>query len=253
METRCKDLLRTAREAVLQNKVTILLQPIISLQNEKILGYEILARGPVNSSVYDASVLIWAIEQAGLQSEFNEGVLRLAMSLKSSTLSKGQKLFINVDIISTVGLKYRLTNTIRESGFEPEDVVFELTERVWREKNEGNLVPSVTNAIQKEGFKVALDDMVTPVDFVTALSSRPDFVKLDMSCVSNMLTNEKHRFAVRNWVKRMHDQGIAVIGEGVDKWEKLHILKELGVDYGQGYLIGVPHPTDQVSHLSVIL
>ncbi len=238
---RINEIMEQAREAIRGGVLTLLLQPIVNLQNGEVLGYEALARGPKDGSVYEASVLTWAVERAGCEKEFCEEVVRLSMKTKAAKLPRGIKVFINLDHVPLDDMDAVLHRHVEEYGIDRSEVVFEITERLW-----GNtsgltmLIPKIVRSLQRYGYRVAMDDLATAMDMAIALTNRPDYVKLDMFCVNRIMSNREFREKVSNWVKHFSEVGIKTIAEGVDDWKKVEVLEGMGISYGQGYLIGIP-------------
>ncbi|OIP54446.1 hypothetical protein AUK10_00850 [Candidatus Gracilibacteria bacterium CG2_30_37_12] len=74
------------------------------------------------------------------------------------------------------------------------------------------------------------------------LKFKPDFLKIDMSYVRGIDTNPEHRSIVRAIVLLAHENGIMVVGEGVETEQEQLVLESIGVDYSQGYIFNKPSP-----------
>lgn len=246
MSMGCADeAIEQARAAVLGGGLSLLFQPIRELQGGVLYGYEALVRGPSGSLVYDASALTWAVDRAGCQEEFCCEVVRLVLE---AALPAGAKIFLNLDD-AAAGIK-----AFEGCSCEPKGIVLEITERLWRDKNGLRCAPAV-KSLQDRGFKVAIDDVNMAMDFASALACRPDYIKLDMAAVSALAISKQERVKAAYWIKRFHEIGAAVIAEGIDTEAKLEAVREVGADYGQGYLLGMPacmvaHPSPADSVLS---
>ena len=76
---------------------------------------------------------------------------------------------------------------------------------------------------------------------VTQLS--PDYIKIDRSLIHDIHLDYAKRALVRSMVTLEKDLGAAVVAEGIESADELRTLRELGVPYGQGYLLARPHGT----------
>jgi EAL domain-containing protein (putative c-di-GMP-specific phosphodiesterase class I) len=74
------------------------------------------------------------------------------------------------------------------------------------------------------------------------LALRPQLVKLDMSLVRDIDQDPERQRQVLEIVDRCHDLGAQVVAEGIEGIDELHAVRDLGVEYGQGFLFGKPDP-----------
>lgn len=95
----------------------------------------------------------------------------------------------------------------------------------------------------RSNAKLVVDDLGAGYsDMDRVLLLRPHLVKLDMSLVRDIDRDVVRQRHVQRIVDHCHDLGALVVGEGIESVEELHAIRDLGVEYGQGYLFGRPQP-----------
>jgi EAL domain-containing protein (putative c-di-GMP-specific phosphodiesterase class I) len=125
----------------------------------------------------------------------------------------------------------------------------EITERVLMEniqqtKEILNQVKTIT------GLKVAMDDFGTEYSSLKYLKDLPvDEIKIDISFTKEIVENEKTRAVVETIITLAKKLGMKTLAEGIETKEQLEILKEMGCNYLQGYLLGKPMPDIEANKL----
>ncbi len=96
---------------------------------------------------------------------------------------------------------------------------------------------------KKLGVKIAIDDFGSGyANYSYIFNMNPDYIKIDGTLVSEILTNDKQIVFIKSLVSMCKDMEIKTIAEFVDSEEKVKKLKELGVDYLQGFYLHKPEP-----------
>ncbi len=179
------------------------------------------------------------------------------MEVKAAALGPGELLFVNLDpryascLLTTGCDTCQQTDRLQVPRGE---VVYELSERVDLAAN-----PSLVAAIEKcreDGFLVALDDVGAGYSGLhTVLLVRPHFLKIDGSITGRVARDAHARSVVRALVSLGRETGSRVIAEHVETPEQLLALRECGVEYGQGFLLGrpAPEPTTLNPQVTVLL
>jgi diguanylate cyclase (GGDEF)-like protein len=123
----------------------------------------------------------------------------------------------------------------------PGAMIFEITETAAIVDIAG--AEAFTRRIAELGCHWALDDFGAGFSSFLYLKSLPfNYVKIDGSFVRDLVTNERDRLVVRAMVEIAHSMGQTTIAEFVEDAGTISVLRELGVDYAQGYYIGRPAP-----------
>ena len=212
-------------------------QPIYRLRDGRLASFEALCR--FRSETY-RSPDIWFSDarRVGLQVELETAVIeaalralpdlptgvRLAVNASPDTVAEG----VLLPIFRAAGA-YRLTLEITEH---------EQTTRI------DHLSRAVAD-LRAEGAQIAIDDVGAGyAGLHQILRLRPNVLKLDMSLVRDVHSDAARRALASALVRFAGETGAHVVAEGIEHADEWHALRKLGVDYGQGWLMGRPGPLE---------
>ncbi|MFF7708086.1 EAL domain-containing protein [Pseudomonas sp. NPDC007930] len=227
------------------NGIHSLFQPIVSLSERRILGYEALSRGPSNSPLHSPINLFTVARQTGRLSELEVACRQSACKQFSGQRLEG-KLFLNVspesllEPIHPSGLTLQL---LQRFGLTPAQVVIELTEQT--PTDDFQLLSTALHHYRAMGFTIALDDLGAGYSSLRLWSElRPDYVKIDRHFIENIHQDAVKREFVGSILQIARTSRAQVVAEGIEQIEELAVLSEMGVDLIQGYLLARPqeHP-----------
>ena len=190
-----------------------------------------------------------AAERFGLMPEIDRWVIEHAFEwLDSEPENNSLKYFINLSgksIGDTRLLEYIKTSLV-DSKVSPSQIVFEITENV--------AISDLDNAkhfiaeLRELGFKTALDDFGVGYSSFTYLRELDvDYVKIDGSFIDSMHNDELNFALVKAINDVCHILGKSTIAEFVQNDESMMLLKEIGVDFAQGYNIATAADYDQLT------
>lgn len=232
----------TEFENILKNEsITTLFQPIISLKNGEVIGYESLSRGPKNSNFYSPLSLIKIAEEENKLWEL-ELLFRKKAIEKAYSLDKNKLLFINVDpnIIKNSKFEKEFTSCYLEKyNISPQSIIFEITERTAIEdyKKFSSILKNYTD----KGYRIAIDDTGSGYSGLkTILEIKPNYIKLDIDLIKNINKDSFKQDIVKSLVSLSESTNIKLIAEGIELQEELECLVKLGVHAGQGYFLQRP-------------
>lgn len=218
-----------------------LFQPIFSLSERRILGYEALSRGPSNSALHSPINLFAVARSVGRLSEL-ELLCRKSACLRFSQLKLEGKLFLNVSPDSLMEPRHqpgRTLQLLQSLGIPPSQVVIELTEH--SPTNDFALLDTALHHYRSMGFSIALDDLGAGYSSLRLWSElRPDYVKIDRHFIDGIHQDAVKREFVDSILKMAKASRAQVIAEGIEQSEELSVLAEMGVDLLQGYLLCRP-------------
>lgn len=218
-----------------------LFQPIVSLSEQRILGYEALTRGPSNSPLHSPLTLFAVARHAGRLSEL-EMACRKSACRGFSALGLEGKLFLNVSPESLLDPSHQPGRTLKllqTFGIPPSQVVIELTEQSPTE--DFALLDNALHHYRAMGFSIALDDLGAGYSSLRLWSElRPDYVKIDRHFIDGIHQDAVKREFVGSILKMAEASRAQVIAEGIELTEELTVLAEMGVDLVQGYLLSRP-------------
>jgi diguanylate cyclase (GGDEF)-like protein len=186
-----------------------------------------------------------AAERFGMMSAIDRWVVRAALKTIASrgALSHRATYSINLSGVTLTDDLFHtfLRDTLARTGVAPELLCFEITET----SAVANLERAVAfmDAMRKLGCRFALDDFGVGMSSLTYLKRLPvDYLKIDGSFVRDMLTDKSDRATVQMINHLAHMAGKKTIAEFVETPAILEALREMGVDYAQGYAISRPSP-----------
>ena len=219
-------------------------QPIVNLHDGQVFGYEALIRGPKGGTLRRPGALFRAAHKARMVAWFDLACQEQCFAL-AATQGLKHLLFINMEAEGLAFLDMHdrpLATRARDCGLSPANIVIEITERQAVE-DFPRLVQSIVQ-LREQGFKIAIDDAGAGYSSLHVIAElRPDFVKIDRALVRNLDTNGERRALLAALVQYARSIGTHILAEGSETIEELGTLIDLGVTYGQGYLMGKPADT----------
>lgn len=224
-----------------EKKIYPVYQPIVSLKNGELLGYEALSRISLKPCSFNVEEMFSYAEE--FQCLWNLEYICRKKVLKEAKDKIGQKkLFLNVDpnVFNDERFKAGMTlNYLKRYNISPGNIVFEVCER--SDIREINLFQRAVNHYEKQNYQIAIDDFGKGyANFNRIFFLGPKYVKIDISLISNIGNDSVKSSTVEGLVKFCHSENICLIAEGIETIEELTTLVRLGVDYGQGYFIAKP-------------
>ena len=229
------------RFAMAEGQFHLAYQPIMALADDTILGFEALIRWqhPARGLVSPATFIPLA-EETGLILPIGHWVLEEACR-QAVAWRADQHVAVNISAVQfrSPMLLAHITSALAKSGLPASRLEIELTETALVE--DGRQIAHTLSALRQLGIKIAMDDFGTGYSSLAHLRDLPlDRIKIDRSFVAAAL-KDKHSMAVVKAITQMgRDMNIQTIAEGVEEADQLDLLKTLGCDAVQGYLIGRP-------------
>ncbi len=216
-------------------------QPIVDLSSGEVLGWEALSRGPVQSYFHSPATLFNFAEEVGSIFDL-EKVCREQAIRQIGSISKGQKLFLNIHpkTLGDPGFSTGETRRMLEKyGLEPDNVVFEITER--HSIRDFTLFHRTLEHYRRQGYMVAIDDVGSGYSGLWAIAEvRPDFIKVDMSLIRGIDSNPVKRAMLETLIAFADKIGCGIIPEGIETEAEMTSLISMGAHYGQGFYLAKP-------------
>ncbi len=234
------DLKATIREGAVYMEY----HPIIISRNEEIYGYEALARGS-RRALRSPDVLFEVAAEANLLWELGRLLRTRAIQGISKTIRDDQYLFLNVDPHDFDDPVFRELDPAALGMADPAHIVLEITERTAIKdypRFQGYLAD-----FRERGFRFAVDDAGSGYAGLGSIANlAPDYIKLDISLISNIDTNFLKQNLVETMVNFAETQGAQVIAEGVERREEFETIRDIGVHLTQGFLFHRPQPAEAI-------
>jgi len=222
-------------------QLTSYFQPIISLTQRKIMGYEALIRGPSDSPLHSPFNLFETAERYDLSTRL-EFLCREITIARYASLDMHEKLFINVSPAVLLGPGFKTGETLRlldQFGVDPRFVVIELTEH--QPTDDYNLMREAVNHYRKMGFEIALDDLGAGYSSLRLWSELlPDYVKIDKHFIQGLHEDPVKFNFVRSIQNIASSLNCKVIAEGIETKEEFIAVEKLGITHAQGYYFARP-------------
>jgi diguanylate cyclase (GGDEF) domain len=243
-------------DAILDGKfITIVYQPIVSLEDGHIYGYEALCRISHDDLQMNIEHMFKVADRANRAWDLE--IMCRAKALEGAVHKDPEKLlFINVNPNIIYDEKFRegfTKDRLSEYGLNADNIVFEITERVAVLDN--NAFLSSINHYKSQNYGIALDDIGAGYSGLNVIAVvRPNLIKLDMNLIRDIDKDETKQLLCKAMVDFGKNAGILLIAEGIETEEELKTVMKLDVDFGQGFFLGIPQkPFAGIAHEKVSL
>ena len=227
------------REALDEDRLVLYSQPIVPLTRSHPSEELLLRMVGRNNEIVAPSVFLGVAEKYGLITEIDQWVVKQAVRLAN----EGRHVGANVSAESIVShdLLRFIEQEIRDSGADPSNLVFEITETaLMRDIDKGE---AFARGVVDLGCSIALDDFGTGFGTFTHVKKLPiRYLKIDIEFVRDLVANLANQHVVKAIVNLAQGFGCQTIAEGVEDEETLKLLQEFKVDFAQGFYLGRPAP-----------
>jgi predicted signal transduction protein with EAL and GGDEF domain len=241
------------RRATERSEFQVYYQPIVSLHDFRITGFEALMRWqhPERGLLMPAE-FISAAEDTGLILWIGNWILHQACSQMRTwneqfpcspkftvAVNISAKQFAQDDLVGKIG------QILRESGVSPDCLKLELTESVTM-RDEERTIRSLSE-LKDLGVRMCIDDFGTGYSSLSYLRRFAlDILKIDRSFVAEMLNKTESQEIVKTILSLGTNLGMEIVAEGVETPEQVNLLKSFGCEYAQGYFFSRPLDSDKM-------
>lgn len=244
------------RRALDNGELQLYYQPIVTISNQAIIGFEALVRWqhPERGlllpgefiSVAESSGLIiplswWVLEEACRQ-----------MQAWTETYPNMAHLTVSVNMSSKQFFQKHLVDKVKEilaqTGFDPHRLKLEITESVLIDHSES--IIAILQELREMGIRLAVDDFGTGYSSLSYLHQFPfDSLKIDRSFIENADQDFEKLEILQSVVRLAWNLGLDVVAEGVETHRHYAQLRALRCESGQGFLFSQPLPPDSVEQV----
>ncbi len=246
------------RAALQARQLDVHYQPIVDIETHRVVALETLLRWrhPALGFVPPERFVAVA-EETGLIVPIGDFVLARAIEDTARWRAAGADVVpVSVNISAVQLQRSDLPATIasltRKHRVSPYMLQLELTESAVFEGREGRNGESSRDAIarlRELGARIAIDDFGTGYSSLSYLKQwRVDYLKIDRSFVRDLVTDMSDLAIVEAIIAMAKHLHIEVVAEGIEGWQQLEKLRQLGCSYAQGYLLARPVPFDLCRH-----
>ena len=239
-------LLGELQRAVELNQLTLYVQPKQHLVTNEIRQAEALVRWihPERGFIPPIEFIPFA-EQTGYIKAVSHWVIAEAIRQLGVWKAEGLHLVLSVNISTRDLLDPGLPDYVQEklatAGIAPSQICLEITESGFMDEPEQAL--AILHRLHGLGLSLSIDDYGTGYSSLAYVKKLPvDELKIDRAFIMNMTHNKGDEMIVRSTIDLGHNLGLSVVAEGIDDQATLEMLRQLGCDYAQGFLISKPMP-----------
>jgi diguanylate cyclase (GGDEF)-like protein/PAS domain S-box-containing protein len=243
------------RNALQRDQLDVHYQPIVDIRTNRVVALESLLRWQVpGQGLIPPDKFIGVAEETGLIVPIGEFVLARAFGDVSKWRASGcvpVPIAVNISAVQLqrANLPATIEKLTRAHGVRPSMLQLELTESAVFERSEGRSGESNEDAVSRLrelGVRIAIDDFGTGYSSLSYLKRwRVDYLKIDRSFVRDLVTDASDLAIVGAIIAIAKHLNIEIIAEGIEGWQQLEVLRQLGCWLAQGYLLAKPVPEDQ--------
>jgi diguanylate cyclase (GGDEF)-like protein len=237
---------RSIVESLEKSSVTPFYQEIIDLKDMSLFGFEVLMRIKSNGRFLSAEEFVNVADRIGATEKL--GFLLIERVFENYKLFENKfPLFIFINMVpenATEEFAEKVRALADKYSVPTNNVVFEITER--KAIEDIMWVVSFVKELKNEGFRFAIDDFGSGYSSFYYLKYLPvDFLKIDGEFIKSLPNSPTDRVFIEGIISVAKKMGIKTIAEFVENEEVLEVVKDLGIDYAQGYYFGKPEPLEE--------
>ncbi|WFU09646.1 EAL domain-containing protein [Rhizobium sp. CB3090] len=245
---RATQLEQALRNAIISNAIDVHFQPIVSLANNLIVGFEALARwNDADLGFVSPAVFVPLAEERGFIDALSETLLRKAAE---AALSWPRELFLSFNLSSAQlmdpGTSSSILAILGRVGLDPHRLELEITETAVM--SSADTAHRIIADLRAAGVRISLDDFGTGQ---SSLGRLRDFifdkVKIDRAFVSRINSDRASEHIIKAILAMCEGLDLQVVAEGIEDYAEAATLRSLGCAMGQGYYYG--KPADSVATL----
>lgn len=239
--TEVLEMSKRLRDALREQRFELWAQPIIHLSSGTVAAYELLLRLRQDGHLLQPDSFIPTAERYGLIGDIDRWVVRRALEL--ATLPEMASFSLSINLAGTSVGDRRLLDDIRDGvrreGIDPGRLIFEITETAAISAIE--TARTFIDDLHRTGCVVALDDFGSGFASFYYLKYLPiDYLKIDGDFIRTLPASDGDRLVVKAIMDVAQGLGKHTVAEHVGSTPAADMLRELGVEYGQGYHLGRP-------------
>ncbi len=241
-----KEVERSIVESLEKSSIVPFYQEIIDLRDMSLFGFEVLMRIKFNGRFLSAGEFVDVAERIGAMRKLD--FLLIERVFENYKLFENKfPLFIFINMVPD-NLTEEFAEKVRaladKYSVPTTNVVFEITER--KAIEDIMRVVSFVRELKDEGFRFAIDDFGSGYSSFYYLKYLPvDFLKIEGEFIKTLPNSPTDRVFIEGIVSVAKKMGIKTIAEFIENENVLEVVKDLGIDYAQGYYLGKPEPLEE--------
>ncbi|MCI4458576.1 MAG: EAL domain-containing protein [Thermocrinis sp.] len=241
-----KEMERSIMESLEKSSVVPFYQEIIDLRDMSLFGFEALMRIKSNGGFLSAGEFASVAEKMGAMKKLD--LLLIEKVFENYKLFENKFplfIFINLEPDNlTEKFMEKIIALANKYSVPTTNIIFEITER--KAIEDIMWVVRFVRKMKDEGFRFAIDDFGSGYSSFYYLKYLPvDFLKIEGEFIKTIPNSPTDRIFIEGIVSVAKKMGIKTIAEFVENEEVLEVVKDLGIDYAQGYYLGKPEPLEE--------
>lgn len=231
------------KERTVKNELYHVIQPIVDLTQDKIIGFEFLLRSHKIPNPEKLFRLAKENDELNRLDQFSIYKILETIHYKQGKL-KDYLYFINVYPSTLMNTRFLdwFDEVLSRWNMNPSSIVFEINES--EVITDFDKLIEVANGLKKKGFLISVDDIGKgQANVKTVIEIEPHIAKLDLYFSKGLAKSTKKQEFIHHFSQFLGKHAKIVL-EGLEYHEDLQIAKELGIPYGQGYYLGKPGRID---------
>lgn len=242
------------REAIFNQNFSLKFQPQYYIEDNRLRGVEALIRWrDDDGNMISPAIFIPIAEKNGTIIPIGNWVMGEAIRQFAGWKKKyGYEMILSLNISA---LQYKrpdfidlLMKHVRENEVQPEEIELEITETVLIDDFKAVIERMLV--LQDYGFRVSLDDFGTGYSSLSYLSGLPlNTIKIDKAFIDSVLVDSATKIVMESIIQMVHKLGYESIAEGIESYDQVEYLQEIGCDVIQGYLLGKPLDSCEIEEL----
>jgi len=240
-------------KALERQEFIVYYQPIMDIHSHLLMGFEGLVRWqhPTRGFISPQEFVSLA-EETGLIVQIDRWMLHTACQQLASWKTEFAnhfplKMSINLSVkdLRQASFLDNIDQMLAETGLDGDSITLEITESMLIEKIQDTI--DLLDQLKARKIKISIDDFGTGYSSLNYLHCLPaDNLKIDRSFVAQMLEGNRNYQIVSTIIALSNELGLSVIAEGIETPHQLQWLKQLGCEFGQGYLFSKPLPAKEI-------
>ena len=227
-------------------------QPIISIEDKRVIGYEVLARGlDIENKITSLGYLFDKYADSRVAIELDAYVRDLAFKqYAASETASGKKIFVNImprwlnytirDDVSDVITP--LIRQIKQHNIPVENVVIEITEGEFLQHPD--VMSRAIDELKQYGFAIAIDDFGAGFSNMARIGQmKPKYIKLDLHLIRKGFSDLIYKEILNSMSFLSEKIGAILLVEGIEHEDEIYGALDIGARYLQGYFLGFPEAT----------
>ncbi|QCU90849.1 EAL domain-containing protein [Thiomicrorhabdus sediminis] len=243
-------------QALVNHEFILHYQPQYNLHSNQLIGLEALIRWEHDDYCYSPNEFIPFAEKHGFIQLIDEYVLEMACQQIAEWQEQGlevPRVAVNISSqqINSRKLVDIINRQLERCQFSGNLIELEITEySLVKSLEKNHKETNWLNELKQKGIQIAIDDFGTGYSSLSYLQHMPiDRLKIDQSFVRNLNTETETHSIISSIISLGHNVNATVLAEGIETEQQKDILKQLGCDDGQGYLMNMPISAKQVTEI----